>query len=322
LFDFVQQRRESLDYKKYLGVIARAHADFEQLSVLLAKVRKEIDDEEARTKQGSTPDGASEKLLPRIDRIVLYIDDLDRCPEDKVVQVLQAIHLLLFFPLFVVVVGVDSRWLLHSLRQQSAVFRDSSDRNFTSEDVDWTHWQSTPFNYLEKIFQIPFSVPQMSTDGFEGLVDNLTEQQQSVSAIPQKEAAQAQSQTPVSASASGIVPRDQTVVLGAASSPPFDPNPQHLIIEASEREFMTKMCRLIPSPRATKRFVNVYRLLRTSPEAQSPSFIGKTNDGEYQAVQLLLAIQVGYPTQAMQIIRDLIEQQPTKKLWWELCQRL
>ncbi len=43
--------------------------------------------------------------LPRIDRIVLYIDDLDRCPEVKVVEVLQAVHLLLAYPLFVVVVG-------------------------------------------------------------------------------------------------------------------------------------------------------------------------------------------------------------------------
>ena len=31
--------------------------------------------------------------LPQIDRIVLYIDDLDRCPPARVVQVLEAIHL-------------------------------------------------------------------------------------------------------------------------------------------------------------------------------------------------------------------------------------
>ncbi|MEZ5024500.1 MAG: P-loop NTPase fold protein [Chitinophagales bacterium] len=43
----------------------------------------------------------------KVERIVLYIDDLDRCPPKKVVEVLQAIHLILAFPLFVVVVGVD-----------------------------------------------------------------------------------------------------------------------------------------------------------------------------------------------------------------------
>ena len=35
---------------------------------------------------------------------------------DRVVTVLQAVHLLLAMPLFVVVVGVDPRWLLRALR--------------------------------------------------------------------------------------------------------------------------------------------------------------------------------------------------------------
>ncbi len=47
--------------------------------------------------------------LPELNRIVLYIDDLDRCPPKRVVEVLQAVHLLLAFELFVVVVGVDAR---------------------------------------------------------------------------------------------------------------------------------------------------------------------------------------------------------------------
>lgn len=46
-----------------------------------------------------------------VERIVLYIDDLDRCPPKRVVEVLEAVHLLLAFPLFVVVVGVDVRWV-------------------------------------------------------------------------------------------------------------------------------------------------------------------------------------------------------------------
>ena len=38
---------------------------------------------------------------------LLYIDDLDRCSEDKVVKVLEAVHLLLAFKLFVVIVAVE-----------------------------------------------------------------------------------------------------------------------------------------------------------------------------------------------------------------------
>jgi KAP family P-loop domain len=60
------------------------------------------------------PDAVDDEL-PEIDRFVLYIDDLDRCPPRRVVEMLDAIHLLLAVPLFVVVVAVDPRWLLRSL---------------------------------------------------------------------------------------------------------------------------------------------------------------------------------------------------------------
>ncbi|MGH3928616.1 MAG: P-loop NTPase fold protein [Pseudonocardiaceae bacterium] len=39
--------------------------------------------------------------LPQIDRIIIYIDDLDRCPPQRVVEMLEAIHLLLAVELFV-----------------------------------------------------------------------------------------------------------------------------------------------------------------------------------------------------------------------------
>ena len=77
---------------------------------------------------------------------------------------------------------------------------------------------------------------------------------------------------------------------------------------------------LIRSPRAAKRFVNVYRLLRTSVEANElETFVNKNKTGEYQAVQLLLAIQTGYPDQAAEVTDDLIEQKPQKS-WWAFIQ--
>ena len=39
----------------------------------------------------------------------LKIDDLDRCPPEKVADVLQAVHLFLNFPLFIIMVCVDER---------------------------------------------------------------------------------------------------------------------------------------------------------------------------------------------------------------------
>src|SRR5262245_63527213 len=87
-----------------------------------------------------------------IERIVLYIDDLDRCSPEQVVEVLQAVHLLLALELFVVVVGVDPRWLLRALRGE---YRAMLTGEGSAPDEDeW--WQTTPQDYLEKIFNIPF----------------------------------------------------------------------------------------------------------------------------------------------------------------------
>ena len=53
-------------------------------------------------------------------------------------------------------VGVDPRWLLHSLRHQ---YRAIIDVKEPSESADRALWDVTPQNYLEKIFNIPFVLP-------------------------------------------------------------------------------------------------------------------------------------------------------------------
>ncbi|HEX8920896.1 MAG TPA: P-loop NTPase fold protein, partial [Pyrinomonadaceae bacterium] len=384
--NFIRQRQQSTDYTKYQGVIAKARSDFEQLSTLLAKekerrytkqeeARREKEQERAQGQTGKAGEGAqgqeaqakeNELLLPSIDRIILYIDDLDRCPENKVVEVLQAVHLLLAFPLFIVVVGVDPRWLLHSLRQHSNVFRDKTEDTDHSEE-ERTHWQSTPLNYLEKIFQIPFTLWPMESSGFAKMIDNLTAQPSKPerkkadpgkspgagTPAPEKPEAGSSAADAGDTSAPPVVGRTPAEDIGAADTnkpaqgtntpvntqptpehtqaaveqnagkPPaksIDLHPEHLQIKPWEREFMKKLHKLIPSPRATKRFINVYRLIRASvdidDEVVLKEFVGDEKQGEYRAVLLLLAILVGYPDQATEILRDLLEKKHTET-WWE-----
>ena len=109
---------------------------------------------------------------------MLYIDDLDRCSSRQVVDVLQAVHLLLALDLFVVVVGVDPRWLLHSLREQyRTAFRSAGEDGATADadlgDQDAV-WRTTPHDYLEKIFNIPFVLPGMTTRSFDRLIRKLS----------------------------------------------------------------------------------------------------------------------------------------------------
>ncbi|WP_158623887.1 P-loop NTPase fold protein [Corallococcus llansteffanensis] len=321
--EFIRQRHESTDYTQHLGVIARAHQDFERLTELLKDAR----DEHSREALEPTGPEARERppALPHIDRIILYIDDLDRCPEDKVVEVLQAVHLLLAFELFVVVVGVDSRWLLHSLQQHSAVFQSSlrSDTRMSSEERH--HWQSTPLNYLEKIFQIPYALRVMEPRGFGALIDDLT---QSPAASPPLGAT-----TPhdlpqqVSEPANGPQPQKVTALPAPATEgtrdpvPPPPPAPLILRITEEERRFMKQLHGLIPSPRAAKRFVNTYRLMHALlPASERAAFIGTPEQpGECQVAQFLMALLIGYPAEAVQVLEALIEQEPQQS-WWSFIQ--
>jgi KAP-like P-loop domain-containing protein len=308
LSKFILERVQADDYRKYLGIISTIRRDFDNLDKLLPL--------------GASFGSGSEVV--RIDRIILYIDDLDRCPEDKVVEVLQAIHLLLAFKLFVVVVGVDSRWLFHSLRLHSSAFGDLPGSGQDPAYVDRGHWQSTPLNYLEKIFQIPFALRPMSKGGFQRLLDNLTEQltpvdQTSEVGTPALSSAQGTPMVPeaTQSSAAPNISEAKSVspTLPAINVSVFDPDPEPLRLKECERTFMWRFQPLIPSPRAAKRFANIYRLVRVSvnlPELDS--FVRDDEGGEYQVVQLLLAIQTGYPEQAMRIIGDLIEHKP-KNSW-------
>jgi len=162
LEDFLHERVASKDYAEQLGIIAMVRKDFETLTNRLSEgIRrnhpgKEIDSE-----------------LIKIDRVVLYIDDLDRCEPKRVVEVLQAVHLLLAIELFVVVVAVDSRWLLNALRWHYQEFFHSGSDELNISREEESAWTSTPYNYLEKIFQIPFTLRPMTDAGYRKLVESL-----------------------------------------------------------------------------------------------------------------------------------------------------
>jgi hypothetical protein len=80
---------------------------------------------------------------------------------------------------------------------------------------------------------------------------------------------------------------------------------------------MKELSEFIPSPRAAKRFINIYRLLRASvEEGDRAAFDGNQQGGVYQAAMLLLAILTCYPAQATEIFRTLIEENPQEH-WWE-----
>jgi KAP family P-loop domain len=336
---FVHERAASSDYRGELGVISKIRRDFEQLAALLPGGQS------TGPEQSAAVVAAVKQHVPEVERIVLFVDDLDRCPHEKVVEVLQAVHLLLAFKLFVVVVGVDSRWLERSLQ---AHYKDLLEE---------------PDSYLEKIFQIPFVLRRMTlgryrdlidglttppikpsersdeapgshlttagqatppTDGVPDATSDLTEDSSNGTGSDTEEspptAEDVESDLTGSAHASTSIGSDlvappATAVEVVPAEPPPSPRPEALVIGDDERELLGKVGGIVPTPRAAKRLVNIYRMLRVSVQESERDAFLPSGGSEYQAVVLLLGVLIGRPSRAHEVFGEIVGAADTDDVW-------
>jgi hypothetical protein len=287
LYRLIEERAHTAAYSQHLGIISLIRTDFEQMGRLLMDMVEEKRDLKTQD--------------PPIQRIILYIDDLDRCRPERVVQVLEAVHLLLAFPLFIVVVGVDPRWLRHSLAYHHPQTLSENGQRLVLDGNTAPADYSTPQDYLEKIFQIPFALRPVQKEGYKRLVTDLLqplpepvqrEPQSSAAAITATESppaarvgrpsAELPTNDSVAQLSSAREPQHTPVEHAAAAgsegalgntrseapqrdATPFTPlNPEQLDFKAWEEQDIYQLWPLFRTPRGIKRFVNIYRLLRAS----------------------------------------------------------
>ena len=304
LSTFLADRRDGGAYGQYRSLLGRVRTDLGQLSADLAQARREW-----------IADGAPG--LPPLERIVLYIDDLDRCPPRKVVEVLEAVHLMLALDLFVVVVAVDARWLIKSLQHHYRdLFGNPAGPAVPGVDDD----MATPADYLDKIFQIPFALTPPSPDTFAYYLRSLlplpSEPKSAQASEPSPEGTDSSSDEVDAVSAAQDKPGDAPGRdTGQASvTQPSIPDigipelrPSGLQLMRHEVEFISRMSALLPTPRAAKKLVNLYRLVRIGvSETERAQFVGTGYGGPYQVVQIILAMLVSSPDAAHEIFQQIM----------------
>lgn len=268
---FLAERARSDEYRRHLGLVHVIRRDLEQLGLLL------------------DPEAPGETDLPPVGRIVLFIDDLDRCPEARVVEVLQAVHLLLAFPLFVVVVAVDPRWVRRSLERQYEEVIDDGGAGPAAGRSAPHDLGPTPQDYLEKILQVPFNLRPIHRDAFARLVRALV---------------------------SGGDGGEEGGGDGGAPPEPaeVDVRPPGLVLHPHEVDFLARLGPLVPSPRRAKRLVNLYLLMRARLEGGELARFVDAGIGEHRAAMVLLATVVGQPHVAGPVLGGLASS--IEGQWW------
>jgi hypothetical protein len=308
--------------EKEIGLISRVRRLFQAVDEIVWEERN-------RDEQAATPEQARDRDVP--DRIVIYIDDLDRCTPPQVYAVLQAIHLLLAFRLFVVVVGVDVVWMREVLAQElrpKLGLAPADDATQVDKD------EKLAIRYLEKIFQLPFWLRRLSSDGKDGgsygrfvralLAQNLADSSGRTDEQPVMATGGDGGRGGGPRPADAATDPPQTVSVeggrGGAGS-----GADVLLAEAIETVRLTKSevdflaCEAIGNvsgrePRTVKRFTNIYRIIRAGVAGQDRGrFLGEANaPPDFPVVSVLIAMETGQPLEGVRAFYEKLKTQAGK----------
>jgi predicted KAP-like P-loop ATPase len=89
-----------------------------------------------------------------ITTLVVLIDDLDRCTPERIIDNLEAVKLFLSVEQTAFVIGADRRIVEHAIRSRYSERNDEETNRLVKD-------------YLEKLVQIPYSLPRLSTTEIE-----------------------------------------------------------------------------------------------------------------------------------------------------------
>lgn len=95
----------------------------------------------------------------KIQKLVVFIDDLDRCTPDTIIETLEAIRLFLYTEHTAFIIGADERLVKYAVRRKFP--------EIPGERVEVGR------DYLEKLIQFPIRVPQLSRPEIETYINLL-----------------------------------------------------------------------------------------------------------------------------------------------------
>lgn len=194
------------------------------------------------------------RLRARDSRVLVIIDDLDRCEPDKAVAVLQAIKLLLNFDSFIVCMGIDARIITRAIEKHYEELLGEAG--------------ASGYEYLDKIVQIPFQIPRPSPE----VIKTFLGRQMGVAFDATLTVPLVVSSSTVSAPTvlSADLPRFNSDARPEGQTENEKQPVERPAFTLTEHQaFAAIASELRPNPRHLKRLINVYRLVRTLAQYRS-----------------------------------------------------
>lgn len=292
LLDFVKGRIDSGYYDEKLGLLHQVQRDLQDLTdSLLAE------------------QNGKDRLFPRGQpRIVLIVDDLDRCPPQRVVEVLEAAQLLVKTRLFVIVMALDVRYITRALEKEY-------------RHVLIRYGEPSGLDYIEKIIQVPYRVRAIQDEAMSGylrpqmdiVVQRKPERPAALISDPDVKTIPDPGSGPdemlPASEPGGQAPppseRDEYSENEVANEPLGQPVPM-TIVKFLEHEpgLLADCCsKVIVSPRATKRLINVFKLLKIIWNRRKLEH-GPLDDVK-RVMLMLLTLSARHPEVLRVLLRDL-----------------
>ena len=215
-----------------------ADSDYGRQIGFMEEIQHDLETLEARLHHGDDPNGPVES------RILVLIDDLDRCEPDKAVAVLQAVNLLLNFESFIVCLGIDARVTTAAIEKHYEGLLGTAG--------------ASGYEYLDKIVQIPFRIPEPNAAEIkEFFALQLGVQDDGFPSGQAEEAEEPDGRPLVDADTLA-----ESSEVGSGTRSPVHSSGGVPFTKVELTAFEQLVPHMRPNPRHLKRLVNVYRLVR------------------------------------------------------------
>ncbi len=301
LLELCQARLRQSDYENELGLMHRVKLDLDEMDWALNNaIRKSSDNQPVSFPRGKP-------------RIILFIDDLDRCPPQRVVEVLEATQLLLKTELFVIVLAMDTRYVTRALEK---AYEGILERQGNPSGLD----------YIEKIIQIPYQVRPVDPQVVDGYVSSMMSIQSDD--LESKSATNITGNLEIhladmvlNSTASVSDSKNQMDANSVRKPRTLSSLSQVVAFSKAEYDFLVVCCQQVNlTPRAIKRLVNVYKLLKIlwSREPRWPHPEAPVE----QAIVLLLTLSCSYPDAMREAFEELESEIRNNKLGIKQSQNL